>query len=233
MAYSEKQLQKGSINAKKALDFLAKSKEGLTGKNLTVIDNDTQEISTKPAVDVNKAINEITASWRKTAFQIIETCILLREYKKSANWRVIEIELEKRKLIPMPVLKQLLAISANNVLTDKKYIPQLPPVLNTIYKASQIEEGALKNTFESKKIQPNLTTKEFLKVIEKLPRRNASWDRRKEAELKASSVTVTFSVELPVQGHKKSANEILKHLMEHYSNEEYHVKLNDKVRFNY
>ena len=238
MAYTEEQIKKGEANAKKARELLAKSKTGVTGRNLAlsknvVIDNDSRMIFDKPLVDVNTAISEITSSWRKTAEQIINTCLLLQEYKQAGNWRQIEKTLLDKKLIPIVTLKQLLAISNNLTLMDKRYVLQLPSTLDTIYKASQIEEAALKEAFDKKRIQPHLSTKEFKALTANLPRRNVGWDRRKEAEKKASSVTISLTVELPVIGHKKTANEILKHLLNEYSESEFNIKLNDKIKFNY
>ena len=55
MAYTEEQIKKGEANAKKARELLAKSKTGVTGRNLAlsknvVIDNDSRMIFDKPLV---------------------------------------------------------------------------------------------------------------------------------------------------------------------------------------
>ena len=72
------------------------------------------------STNVARAVDEIVITWRKTAESFIETALLLKRYKSFSNWRDIEKELEK--VIPISSIKYLLAISSNNVLTNKKYI---------------------------------------------------------------------------------------------------------------
>ena len=234
MAYTDEQIKKGTKNAEIARKMLDKSSKN-TGKNLkVVIDNDTQEfLSQKPIVNINEAIQEIGSSWRKTAQAIINTCSIIRQYREAGNWRQISDELIKRKVIPEITLKQLVAISSNKVLMNPKYVPQLPATQDTIYKASQVREEELKDLFESKKIQPSMTSKEFKELSSKLPRRNVHFDRTKERERKATEVSFTIKVKIPVQNFKVTQNRIIKEIKNYYFDEDFVFEGSSTVKFHY
>ena len=234
MAYTDEQLKKASKNAELARKLLDKNSKNI-GKNLRVtIDNDTQElVSNKPIVNINQAIQEIGSSWRKTAEAIINTCSIIQQYREAGNWRQISEELIKRKVIPEITLKQLVAISNNKVLMNPKYIPQLPATQDTIYKASQVREEELKDLFESKKIQPSMTSKEFKELSSKLPRRNVHFDRTKEREKKATEVSFTIKVKIPIENYKSTQNRIVKEIKNYYFDEDFVFEPSTVVKFHY
>jgi hypothetical protein len=234
MAYTDEQLKKASKNAELARKLLDKNSKSV-GKNLRVtIDNDTQElVSNKPVVNINQAIQEIGSSWRKTAEAIINTCLIIQQYREAGNWRQISEELIKRKVIPEITLKQLVAISNNKVLMNPKYVAQLPATQDTIYKASQIREEELKDLFESKKIQPSMTSKDFKELSSNLPRRNVHFDRTKEREKKATEVSFTIKVKIPVENYKSTQNRIVKEIKNYYFDEDFVFEPSTVVKFHY
>ena len=77
-------------------------------------------------------------------------------------------------------------------------------------------ESFRKDLFESKKIQPSMTSKEFKELSSKLPRRNAHFDRTKEREKKATEVSFTIKVKIPVQNFKVTQNRIIKEIKNYY-----------------
>lgn len=217
----EKSIKKGNATAKLVRQALA-NKEKL-GKSLAVtIDNETQKITSKlSVVDVNQAIQEINISWRKTKEAIINTAILLNKYKQSSNWKQIEEAIVHKHIMPEISLKQLLAIGQHSVLTNSKFLPLLPSSVDAMYQASKADEEPLKELFEKGKIKPTSSNKEIKNLVATLPRRNIAWDRRKEAQKKATEVYFTLKVTLPLENHKSARSRLINELNEKYKRDGY------------
>lgn len=201
-------------------------------KNQTIVDNNTQLIVPfKTKLNVNQCVSEITQAWRKTAEQFIETAKCIKQIKSQAsNWRDIEKEITGKNIIPSISLKQLMAISNNPCLMNIKYLPQLPGTLATIYEASKIHPTNLQKLFEEKKINPFITTKKVKIFSTTLPRRNVGWNKLNTSEKKATSMIVTFEVEVPVKNHLSVTKSLLKEIQKQ---SDYDIKLvNSKPNFN-
>ena len=228
--------EKGSINAKKARELLARTRFGIKGKSLRIdvpddsntIDNDTGQIvsQTKTRTDVKSALSEITNSWRKTSEQIIDTARLLRKIQnESLNWREIESAIVANNIIPRNTLNQLLAISNNPVLLNPVNLPKLPLALQAIYESSKIEAENLEELFQTNKINATSTIEKVKSFSTTLPRRVELRSRLKETEKKASSMIVLLAIEIPVTNHIKVANDIYKQIKNIYLNREYSVQM--------
>jgi hypothetical protein len=179
------------------------------------------------STNVARAIDEIVITWRKTAESFIETALLLKRYKSYSNWRDIEKELEK--VIPMSSIKYLLAISSNNVLTNKKYIEKIPNELMKMYRLSMIEESTLETKLKRNEVTPAIQSSTIKNWTKTEPRRVEHLRQTKVPV----SMTLTLKITIPTENYKSNAKKIKNDVKAMYEGEDYDVKLDEKIKANY
>ena len=179
------------------------------------------------AANVSRAVDEIVITWRKTAESFIETALLLKQYKSFSNWRDIEKELEK--VIPISSIKYLLAISSNNVLTNKKYIEKIPNELMKMYRLSMIEESTLETKLKRNEVTPAIQSSTIKNWTKTEPRRVEHLRQTKVPV----SMTLTLKITIPSENYKSNAKKIKNDVKAMYEGEDYDVKLDEKIKANY
>ena len=179
------------------------------------------------STNVARAVDEIVITWRKTAESFIETALLLKRYKSYSNWRDIEKELEK--VIPISSIKYLLAISSNNVLTNKKYIEKIPNELMKMYRLSMIEESTLETKLKRNEVTPDIQSSTIKNWTRTEPRRVEHLRQTKVPV----SMTLTLKITIPTENYKSNAKKIKNDVKAMYEGEDYDVKLDEKIKANY
>ena len=179
------------------------------------------------STNVARAVDEIVITWRKTAESFIETALLLKRYKSYSNWRDIEKELEK--VIPISSIKYLLAISSNNVLTNKKYIEKIPNELMKMYRLSMIEESTLETKLKRNEVTPAIQSSTIKNWTKTEPRRVEHLRQTKVPV----SMTLTLKITIPTENYKSNAKKIKNEVKAMYEGEDYDVKLDEKIKANY
>ena len=179
------------------------------------------------AANVSRAVDEIVITWRKTAESFIETALLLKRYNSYSNWRDIEKELEK--VIPISSIKYLLAISSNNVLTNKKYIEKIPNELMKMYRLSMIEESTLETKLKRNEVTPAIQSSTIKNWTKTEPRRVEHLRQTKVPV----SMTLTLKITIPTENYKSNAKKIKNDVKAMYEGEDYDVKLDEKIKANY
>lgn len=117
----------------------------LTADNKTVIAN---------------ALADIKQSVQKTANAIIDLAEILYKYSLKKEWHFIREELINSNTFSDSVLKKLLPIGQNKILTDKKHREQLPFGYNHLYPLTQIQNDTLARLIDKGDVHIGLTVEE-------------------------------------------------------------------------
>jgi hypothetical protein len=108
------------------------------------------------SVEVEHAVKEIGESWNKAVQSIIDTAVLVHQYKNSKHWKDIKEQLIERNIMKNSVMSMMTGIAENGLLTSPDNIPLLPPCYNTLYLLTKLDEDVLQDKFRSGDVHPGL-----------------------------------------------------------------------------
>lgn len=169
---------------------------------------------------IDKAIQEISTSWRKTTEAIIETARILKKYQLDADWAQIQYKLDEENIIKISVQKFLLGIGNNPTLMNQQNYQKLPPHYNTLYHLSTIKSDKLERLIENDEVNVGTDLADARELAVKF-----SDKKNKKITITPIKPKVTFTITFPSpSGAKSKANKIYKQLVDEFGDDAVNMK---------
>lgn len=143
---------------------------------------------------VMDALVDIKQSVQKTANAIIDLAEVLFKYSTKKEWHFIREELISSNTFSDSVLKKLLPIGQNKVLTDKKHREQLPFGYNHLYPLTQIRNDTLEKLIDKGDVHTGLTVEEANRLKVEYSESASSSNKTKSATQDTITYTVKFKI---------------------------------------
>lgn len=102
-------------------------------------------------------VEQITASWRRSAESLIETAHLIRKAQVAGLEEDVREQLERSGVMSDQVFKMFKRIAESTVLMDARYLPKLPAAYNTLYHLALLEPKTLKQKLDKSEIDGSTT----------------------------------------------------------------------------
>jgi hypothetical protein len=143
---------------------------------------------------VANALADIKQSVQKTANAILDLAEILYKYSLKKEWYFIREELVNSNTFSDSVLKKLLPIGQNKILTDKKHREQLPFGYNHLYPLTQIQNDTLEKLIDKGDVHIGLTVEEANRLKVEYAESAPSSNKTKSATQDTITYTVKFKI---------------------------------------
>jgi len=144
----------------------------------------------KTATGVEYYVQQITAEWRKSVASILRQGKLLLAAQEELPHGQWEIMITQRLPFGSGTARALMRIAENAVLSNRKFIDDLPSSWGTLERLARIPDAALEHLLEQGRINSDLTQKEAEDLVKEFKSDDGIYNYAKVVEEWAHQITL-------------------------------------------